>query len=108
MDKRTDNNMNNNFDDFDDFDDLVETSHELLKTAVKDHQNQGKIKNMALPLLWTQDEFYDKKIIFSGMRQRELLNAYREVRIRLLERSQTDNMVVIVSSVARSATSNDF
>lgn len=105
MDKRTDNNLNSSMDDFDDF---VETSHELLKTAVMDHQNQGKIKNMALPTLWTQDEFYDKKIIFSGMRQRELLNAYREVRIRLLQRSHTDNMVVIVSSVARSAMSNDF
>jgi len=105
MDKGTENNSNRSMDDFDDF---VETSHELLKNAVKDHQNQGKIKNMALQTLWAQDEFYEKKIIFSGMRQRELLNAYREVRVRLLERSQTDNMVVIVSSVARTATSNDF
>ncbi|HWV14513.1 MAG TPA: CpsD/CapB family tyrosine-protein kinase [Cellvibrio sp.] len=108
MDNPSDNNSKSTSADFDDFDDLVETSHELVKSAVKDHQNQGRIKNMALSLLWNQDEFYDKKIIFSGMRQRELLNAYREVRIRLLQKSRTDNMVVIVSSVARAATSSDF
>jgi protein-tyrosine kinase len=92
----------------DDFDALVESSFELVKNAVKDHRKLGKIKNMALPALWSQDDFYEKKIIFTGMRQRELLNAYREVRIRLLQKSQTDNMVVIVSSVARTAASNDF
>ena len=105
MDNGSGKNTNHTVDDFDD---LVETRHELVKNAVADHLNQGKIKNMALPALWTQDDFYEKKIIFSGMRQRELLNAYREVRIRLLEKSRTDNMVVIVSSVAKTATSNDF
>lgn len=79
---------------------LVETSDQLVKTAVLEHRKREKIKNMELPCLWSQDELYEKKIIFTGMRQRELLNAFREVRIRLLERSKTDNMVVLVSSVS--------
>lgn len=79
---------------------LVETSDQLVKTAVLEHRKREKIKNMELPCLWTQDELYEKKVIFTGMRQRELLNAFREVRIRLLERSKSDNMVVLVSSVS--------
>lgn len=79
---------------------LVETSDQLVKTAVLEHRKREKIKNMELPCLWSQDELYEKKIVFTGMRQRELLNAFREVRIRLLERSKTDNMVVLVSSVS--------
>ncbi|MES2675326.1 MAG: CpsD/CapB family tyrosine-protein kinase [Pseudomonadota bacterium] len=105
MDKGKEKNLNNIADDFDS---LVESSQELVKKAVKDHRNLGRIKNMALPTLWSQEEFYEKKIIFTGMRQRELLNAYREVRIKLLKKSQTDNMVVIVSSVAKATPSNDF
>lgn len=79
---------------------LVETSDQLVKTAVLEHRKREKIKNMELPCLWTQDELYEKKVIFTGMRQREILNAFREVRIRLLERSKSDNMVVLVSSVS--------
>lgn len=79
---------------------LVETSDQLVKTAVLEHRKREKIKNMELPCLWTQDELYEKKVVFTGMRQRELLNAFREVRIRLLERSKSDNMVVLVSSVS--------
>lgn len=79
---------------------LVETSDQLVKTAVLEHRKREKIKNMELPCLWTQDELYEKKVIFTGMRQRELLNSFREVRIRLLERSKSDNMVVLVSSVS--------
>src|SRR5688572_5673364 len=81
-------------------DSLVETSEQLVKTAVMEHRKREQIKNMSLPALWNQDDLYEKKVIFTGMRQREVLNAFREVRIRLLQRSQTDNIVVLVSSVA--------
>ncbi len=85
---------------------LVETSDQLVKTAVLEHRKREKIKNMELPCLWTQDELYEKKVIFTGMRQRELLNAFREVRIRLLERSKSDNMVVLVSAVSKNGGSS--
>jgi Mrp family chromosome partitioning ATPase len=92
----------------DQFDGLVELSDELVKKAVLGHKKLEKIKNIPMPTLWTQDEFYEKKVVFTGMRQRQLLNAYREVRIKLLKKSQTDNMVVLVSSVTGSGSSNDF
>src|ERR1700712_3268643 len=86
----------------DKFDGLVEMSDELVKKAVMGHKKLEKIKNMPMPTLWTQDEFYEKKVVYTGMRQRQLLNSYREVRIKLLKKSQTDNMVVLVSSVTGS------
>ena len=92
----------------DNFDGLVEQSDELVKKAVMGHKKLEKIKNMPMPTLWSQDEFYEKKVVFAGMRQRQLLNAYREVRIKLLKKSQTDNMVVLVSSVTDSSTSSNF
>jgi len=87
---------------------LVETSDQLVKTAVMEHRKREQIKNMAPPIFWTQEELYEKKIVFAGMRQRELLNAFREVRIKLLQKSQTDNMVVLVSSVTSVGGSSFF
>lgn len=87
---------------------LVETSEQLVKNAVLAHRQKDKIKMMETPHLWGQDELYEKKIIFVGMRQREILNAFREVRIRLLQRNGSDNMVVMVSSVAPSHSTSNF
>lgn len=87
---------------------LVETSDQLVKTAVMEHRKREQIKNMAPPVFWTQEELYEKKIVFTGMRQRELLNAFREVRIRLLQKSHTDNMVVLVTSVTNAGGSSFF
>lgn len=81
-------------------DELTENSESHVKTAVLEHRKREQIKNMALPALWTQDELYEKKVIFSGMRQRDLLNAFREVRIKLLQKSKSDNIVVLVASVS--------
>src|SRR5690606_15478369 len=67
-----------------------------------------QIKNMAMPALWTQEELYERKVVFAGMRQRELLNAFREVRINLLKKSKTDNIVVLVSSVSSYGGSSFF
>lgn len=78
---------------------LVENGGSILKNAVMEHRKRDQIKNMALPALWTQEELYERKVIFAGMRQRELLNAFREVRIKLLHKSKTDNIVVMVASV---------
>lgn len=97
MDKRKEKNLNQLMEDVDA---LVEDSDQLVKNAVLEHRKREKIKNMDMPLLWTQEELYEKKIVFTGMRQREVLNAFREVRIRLLQRHRNDNMVVLVSSVA--------
>lgn len=81
-------------------DNLVESSAALVKTAVDEHRKKEQIKNMALPALWTQEELYERKVVFAGMRQRELLNSLREIKIKLLQKSKSDNIVVLVASVS--------
>lgn len=105
MDKRKEKNLTQLMEEVDA---LVETSDQLVKNAVLEHRKREKIKNMEMPMFWSQDELYEKKIVFTGMRQREVLNAFREVRIRLLQRHHSDNMVVMVSSVAASVSSSYF
>jgi protein-tyrosine kinase len=105
MDKRKEKNLTQLMEDVDA---LVEASDQLVKNAVLEHRKREKIKNMEMPMLWSQDELYEKKIVFTGMRQREVLNAFREVRIRLLQRHHSDNMVVMVSSVAAAESSSYF
>lgn len=89
-------------------DSMIENSEQLVKTAVLEHRKREQIKNMAMPALWTQEELYERKVVFAGMRQRELLNAFREVRINLLKKSKTDNIVVLVSSVSSFGGSSFF
>lgn len=60
---------------------------------------ESDIKNMGRHRLWTQEELFEKKVIFAGMRQLDVLNAFREIRIKLLQKSKSDNIVVLVSSV---------
>ncbi len=105
MDKRKEKNLTQLMEDVDA---LVEASDNLVKSAVLEHRKREKIKNMEMPQLWTQEELYEKKIVFTGMRQRDVLNAFREVRIKLLSRHRSDNMVVLVSSVAMDAPSSYF
>lgn len=105
MDKRKEKNLSQLIEDVDA---LVEASDHLVKSAVLEHRKREKIKNMEMPQLWTQDELYEKKIVFTGMRQRDVLNAFREVRIKLLGRHHSDNMVVLVSSVAIGVPSSYF
>lgn len=71
----------------------------LIRSAVSEHRKREQIKGMVTPVIWTQEELYEKKVVFTGMRQRELLNAFREVRIRILQKSKTDNVVILVSSI---------
>jgi protein-tyrosine kinase len=87
---------------------LIEPSDSLVKSAVVEHRKREQIKNMALPSLWTQEELYEKKVVFAGMRQRELLNSFREVRIKLLQKSKSDNIVVLAASVSKEGGSSFF
>jgi protein-tyrosine kinase len=71
-------------------------------------QAQNQIRKMRNTAFWTQEELYERKVVFAGMRQRDVLNAFREVRIHLLKKSQSDNIVVLVSSVADAGGSSFF
>lgn len=98
MDQSKEHSLKQLIEDIDDG--LIESSSSLVKNAVDEHRKKEQIKNMALPALWTQDELYEKKVVFAGMRQRELLNALREIKIKLLHKSKSDNIVVLVASVS--------
>lgn len=106
MDKSKEHNLKQLIENIDDG--LTESNGEALKTAVSEHRKREQIKNMALPALWTQEELYEKKVVFAGMRQRELLNAFREVRIKLLQMSKSDNIVVLVASVSSEGGASSF
>lgn len=67
-----------------------------------------QLKQFSSGKLWNQDELYARKIIFAGMKQRSVLNAYRELRIKLLEKSKTDNIVLLVSSISEEQDSSNF
>ncbi|HEY6529249.1 MAG TPA: CpsD/CapB family tyrosine-protein kinase [Cellvibrionaceae bacterium] len=88
--------------------DALENSDQLLKVALDDNRRRRAIKNMALPIMWTQEDLYEKKILFTGMRQRRFLNAFREIRIRLLQKCKQDNVVLLVSSVVPRGGSSFF
>ncbi len=45
------------------------------------------------------------KLIYSGMKNKAVLNAYRELRIKLKQKSQGSNAIILVSSVAKKSDS---
>jgi len=57
------------------------------------------IGDMNQVLLWSNAELQDRKIIYPGMQKRDVLNAFREIRTKILMKSQSKNLVVLVSSV---------
>lgn len=106
MDKSREHDLRQLIENIDDG--LSESTGDALKNAVSEHRKREQIKNMALPALWTQEELYEKKVIFAGMRQRDLLNSFREVRIKLLQKSKSDNIVVLVASVSNEGGASFF
>lgn len=64
------------------------------------------IQRMAEVMLLSPEELTERKIIFPGMRQREVLNAFREIRTRLLQRLGSDNFILLVSSVGTRSSSS--
>ncbi len=72
---------------------------EFVSQTMSRMMGKERIKEMATPYLWSPEELYSRKLIFPGMAQQEVLNAFRNLRIKLLEKAKTDNMVVLVSSL---------
>lgn len=53
------------------------------------------------PRPWTTDDLRERKIIFPGMTDKAILDAFREVRIKLRDRAGAVNFSVLVSSLGR-------
>ena len=58
------------------------------------------IKDMAEVPQKSQDELDALKIIYLGMQQREVLNAFRDLRTKLLQKHEGANFVLLVSSLS--------
>ena len=73
---------------------------EAVVKAIEEGETSGSIADMAELTLRSQEELASLKIIYPGMAQREVLNAFRDLRTKLLQRSQGKNFVLMVSSLA--------
>lgn len=61
--------------------------------------DRASIDEMAEIRRLDTDDLNAKKMIYPGMQQREMLNAFREIRTKLLQQSPADNFVLLVSSI---------
>ena len=59
----------------------------------------GNILDMAEVAPLSQEELGFLNIIYPGMQQRKVLNAFRDLRTKLLQKTQEDNFVVLVSAL---------
>jgi Mrp family chromosome partitioning ATPase len=57
------------------------------------------------PKPWTREQLRARKIIFSGMPDKEVMDAYRELRIQLRNRAGEENFVVMFSSLGNQSNS---
>ncbi len=54
------------------------------------------------PHPWSEDELWERKIIYPGMANKAILDAFREIRIKLRDRAGAMNFSVLVSSLGTS------
>lgn len=73
----------------------------------KDHQDlleipkpQANLSALRNPNPWSVEQLAERKIIHATMANRQILNAYRELRIKLTERSHASNIAVLIASAA--------
>ncbi|TQV71776.1 polysaccharide biosynthesis protein [Exilibacterium tricleocarpae] len=66
----------------------------------------SNIDDMNQVVMWSSDELLERKIIYPGMRDREVLTAFREIRNRLLLKYPSNNLVVLVSCVGEHTEGN--
>ena len=78
--------------------DALENSEQLLKAALDDNRRRRAIKNMALPIMWTQEDLYEKKFSSLGCASAVFKclsrNSYPPA-----AKCKQDNVVLLVSSV---------
>lgn len=67
--------------------------------ASEREQAAAGIRRMAEVLLLSPEELTERRIIYPGMPQREVLNEFREIRTKLLQKAGQQNFVLLVSSL---------
>ncbi|GAB1257151.1 hypothetical protein NBRC116494_16530 [Aurantivibrio plasticivorans] len=77
-----------------------ETSKAVSKARMKDIVSaKSQIKNMSHRLLLSEEEMAAKRLIYPRMKDKELLNIYRNLRTKLLASSASSNFTTLVTSV---------
>jgi Mrp family chromosome partitioning ATPase len=67
---------------------------------VSTNEVKNSIRDMAEVPRKTQDDLASLKIIYPGMQQREVLNAFRDLRAKLMQKHDGKNFVLLVSSLS--------
>jgi Mrp family chromosome partitioning ATPase len=62
-------------------------------------ERNASLKEMRNPNPMTVADMRKQKLVYSGMKNRAVLNAYRELRIKLVDQSESENLTVMISSV---------
>lgn len=82
----------------------MEDKENVLRTIVglgkaDQEASRGSIGEMAEIRRLDTEELLSRKLIYPGMQQRDILNAFREIRTKLLKNSPSGNFVILVSSI---------
>lgn len=71
-----------------------------------DQINQYVIRSLTYSLstnerekLWKPEQCHQLKVIYQGMKKQELINAYRDIRTKLIKKAEGNGAVVVISSV---------
>lgn len=77
----------------------VETSENGYPPTVYDPSTSLAL--IANPKPWSQEQLQERKIIYTGMQDKQVLDAYRELRIQLRNRARENNFTVMFSSLGQ-------
>jgi protein-tyrosine kinase len=85
---------------------MADEAPTLVQTVDGRSEQKTVIGDMAEFSLKTQEELAAQKIIYPGMRQREVLTAFRDLRTKLLAKAGKDNFSLLVSTVSHGSGSS--
>ena len=77
----------------------IEQDHALIQAAVKDQLSRQRIREMADIFRMTEEDLDEKRIIFPRMRDKRILNVFRDIRTKLIEQAGNQNFTLMVSSM---------
>ena len=77
----------------------IEQDHALIQAAVKDQLSRQRIREMADIFRMTEEDLDEKRIIFPRMRDKRILNVFRDIRTKLIEQAGGSNFTLMVSSL---------
>jgi protein-tyrosine kinase len=66
---------------------------------VKDRLSRQEIREMADIFRLAEDDLEEKKLIYPRMRDKRVLNVFRDIRTKLIEKSENKNFTLMVTSV---------